>query len=494
MDIAVGFYKRKLLFFLLLVACAVGIYFYSQSQLGEASLEDVGESYYSGFYVLNIDIKENGSAFVNGKKIPGAIKFYPDKTEFKYVAFDAEDASVTQLKAIVNLPKPVQAEQVQQNIYAVHGVSYHQAFMQDEQTLVYYGYNIAPSATFTIVAELPKNLFVIPWYRQIFLSLYNLPGLTWLVISLVLPAATLLLLGWMMISSLRDWRTSRTDEIIVSPPSSLSPAVAGVLLEGNVSARSIAATLISLASRGYINIIQKGDEYIFGKKSLNESTVLGGLKVFEKKLLSKIFVPESIKSSINEVRVRIGHHVFSHKIAEVYLALYEEVTARGFFHENPSRFHNRFKILGLALFFIGILGFVFGIVFFPEPRYLLLVWFGMILSSLLVVKLSPQLPSRTLAGRRETVKWLQFKNYLTSGEKITGQSAQQTLESYLPYAIALGCEDQWAARFIDSFFRLPDWFVTPRQVVLVEDFINSIFPIISYLSQELARSHEPLVD
>ena len=78
------------------------------------------------------------------------------------------------------------------------------------------------------------------------------------------------------------WRPQRT--VVVAryePPRGLSPAIAALLVENGRCERSFAVALISLATKGYVKILQKGDWFTIenlrdtdAQLPLEESTVL----------------------------------------------------------------------------------------------------------------------------------------------------------------------------------------------------------------------------
>ncbi len=493
-----GIYYRKFLFFAgLLLVAAFGFYFYSQ-QISQASVEQITGNALSGNYNSEIQINKNGTVTINNQTFSNLIHPQKDYDEFRYLVVDTPKQYINSLQMTVNLPQSVDKNSIKPVIYAIHGVGYSNYYFKNSQSIVYSAQNIGPYASLTIVAKLPKGVIQFPFWKNIWFYLNNVPLYTWMTISLILPVITLVILFIMFLKTNRFWQAGKTKEIISEPPSDLSPAIAGVLVEGRVSAATIAATLVDLAHRDFINIVNYGKSYTFGKKKIFDAfdnKKAQSLKPFENLLLSKIFTPQSIKSTEADIQVRVGHHVFSRKIAEVYISIYEDVTKRKFFTQNPSTIYLKYRKIGLLLFFISLIGFIFGIFLAPDPKYLLFFWVAAIFSSLIIIKITPQFPMMTPLGLKERSKWLAFKNFLESNSAINYQGENQELfEKYLPYAIAFGSEAQWAKRFLDSPFRNPDWYVSNKPVVIFEDFITGLFPVISYLGDLLAGSKEPVVE
>lgn len=495
-----GIYWRKLFFFLgLFMIMGAGVYFYSQ-QFSQASTNN--EDYYSqeqGFYNAKISISQKGKVTINDKKASGLMHTQKEYDEFRYLAIDAPGKYIDFLRIEVTFPDSISSDEIEPIIYAVHGVGSSNYYFQNAHTLVYQAQNLGPQASFTVVAKFSKNALQLSFWQKMITALNSLPFSIWLIISLLLPILTLIIVFFVFLKTANVWRTNKTKETINLPPEDLSPALVGVLVEGKVSARTVAATLFDLAQRGYINIVNRGNKYEFGNVrtnvDINNPDKAKGLKSFEKILLSKIFMPGSRKSTEDDIQMRIGRHVFSRKVAEAYLAIYEDITRKGYFLKNPSSVHSRFRSLGLLLFFIGILGLIFGIFLTPDPKYLLLLWAAMVFCAWLIIKISPQFPPLTNLGLSARQRWLKFKNYLQEDNPIGYQErVQETFEKYLPYAVAFGCEAEWAARFFDFPFRPPEWYISSKPVVIIEDFITGLFPVISFIGQELTRSKEPIVE
>lgn len=494
---SIGIYGKKVIFFLIVFVIFGLIAYYISRQFSSASINEASYQTKSDQYVIDVEIKKNGKIFINNKQFPRLLFIGKDYDEFRYLAATEEGVYIDNLIINVHLPQPVTEGQIKQNVYAIHGIESYDFYQEDPQTLVYKATSLSPVSTFTVVAKLPKGLINFPLTTQIVYYIGNIPPIIWIIISSVLPLLTLILLFWLFQQKIGDWRAPKPQDEIEQPPSSLSPGEMEILLRGQISSRSIAATFLNMAERDYIYIVQREDGFSFGKKKLYDpvsKTFAPGLTEPEKILASKVFTEESLKSQREDILMRIGRHVFSKKIAKVYIAFYDSVAKKGFFIENPAQFHRKYYIIGLILFFFALLAFIFGIWLAPEPKFLLFFWFMMMISALLIVRMAPQLPLRTDKGKNELAQWLKFKNFLTSKKVITYQEGVQDIfEKYLPYAIVMGCEVEWAKRFLDRPFKVPNWYTSEKPVVVLEDFMASIFPIIGFISSSLVASKEPIV-
>lgn len=496
MPLSFGIYKKQLIFFAAFFVIMGGIFYFLNNQLSSASVNDLAVPAQSGIYNIDIYLDSQGNVSINDQKFNQYLHIGKDISELRYIAADKEGKYLDQLNIYVHLPVAVSSGEVKQQVYAVHGVGSYYSGLQDPTTLIYRASSLSPQSTFTIVAELPNSMFNFSLGRKITALLFNLSPQIWLIISIILPVITLIILLFMFQQTIKDWRRRKPKDMIEQPPSNMKPAEVEVLVEGKVSARSIAATLLDLAERDVIQVISRKDTFTFGKRKPLDLNAMSGDKMqrFEQILLSKIFTKEELKSTIKDIQVRIGQHVFSRKIAEVYVEIYEDISRRGYFLENPSIMHQKYKKIGYVFFFIGIIGFIFGVFWAPDPKFYLIFWAAMIFTSFIIIKMSPQLPIRTQKGQEEVYKWLQFKNFLSDPSPIGYvEGAQEIFEKYLPYAIVLRCESEWSKRFIEHPFRQPDWYFSDKPVIILEDFVNDIFPVIWFISNELSASKEPTV-
>jgi len=266
----------------------------------------------------------------------------------------------------------------------------------------------------------------------------------------------------------------------------LPPAVVGVLLKQKVGPREIAATLIDLSLRNYIFIIDRDRGFAFGKRNF-----AGLLLPFEKILLSKIF-RDSLEISEDQINERFVNHLYSHKMSLFTQEIYSLATRLGYFKEHPARMHRRYQFIGTLLFFFALACFFLTFKYFPTLPYAVFLWVGMMVSSVIVIVIGSKMPIRAVLGRQALSNWLAFKKYLSSPEPLPyDQSNYDKFAEYLPYAVIFHCEAMWARRFAGEEFKVPDWFLTEKQGLGLNDFCLALYPIIGYVGQNLASIREP---
>ena len=493
----ISFYKRKTAVFSVAIIVIVIIYLIWQNfGRPQAAVEYKNLSQFPSSTVsMEVTLQKDGKVLIDGQRKNQVLRFYENYDELRILVFDSPGVFISHFKATVHLPSATEKENTRQIIYAVHGVGSTQTYLPSPKTLVYEAHDISPQATLTIVANLPKGMVEPSFWQKLEIGIRNLSVKAWLLVAIILPGITLILMLFMIIKR-RSAQMMPIRGLLGGPPENIPPAIPGVLIDGTVGAREVAATLIDLARRGFIFIINKGNgNFSFGIRRGGDFEKMPGLAVFEKELLAKIFLPRAFKSTVADVEMRIGRHIFSRKIAKFYLEIYNEATKAGYFVKNPAKVHLIWKYTGVGLFFVSFIGFMLGAILGADPKFGLIFWVGGMASAAVMVKLSPYMPARTEEGNQELREWLEFREYLTDKRPASGVEASQgKFEEFLPYAIVLGAEVDWAKRFMREPFSKPDWYDSAERTVTLNTFAGQLFPLIGYVAENLARSHEPTVE
>ncbi len=483
--ISVGIYWRKFFLFAGLFAVSILSFqsfkaFQADSNTSSVSSVNIG---YDSNYTSQIVIAKDGSITIDGKKAVNKVAVYDAFDELRMPVIDLPANDIALATFVLTLPKN-NAKQVTPEILGIHGVGETSFQIQNDNTIIYQAKNISTYATVSIIAKLPKGTISPPISERL-LELIPKFGTIWLVLGLLLPISTLVLMFFILIKGLKNTKPKRSDVQTEFPPMAIPPGVVGVLYRQKVGPREIAATLIDLALRGDILIIDRSRDYGFAKNKLDQR-LLG----FEKILLSKIF-QNNLYSNKAEVDRRINNHVYSKKISILSLGIYNLATRLGYFKKNPQAIYIKYKVWGFATFALGLAGFALSLYKYPSTLFAF-VWVGMMISALVIAFMSQKIPVRTEQGEEAYTNWLSFKSFLSNTQKIPYTPENQNIfNKYLPYAIVLDCEVEWAKRFSEHNFVVPSWFVTDKDGLDLADFCLSLFPIVSYVSRSFAAIREP---
>lgn len=481
----IGFYKRKFVFFLLIFALAYGtVYLYNSLKIQADEMEPYSTTGSSDL-AINLEVQDDGRVLMDGQDKGLSFKPIGDNDEFRMPIIDKPADYIDNLTIDLKLPKPV-ASKVTRQILAIHGVDSSYTELVDAFTIRYRALNVAPTATVSVVAIMPKGFID----RSIWNTLTSASGQAsfsfWVYLALALPAFTILFMTLFIRYTLRLNKVDDPDRPITSPPMAIPAALVGVLYHQKVTPREIAATLIDLALRKDIYILDRERGFAFGKGRFDQR-LLG----YEKLLLSKIF-HNNISTTQQAVEQKLQSQMYSKKISLVSAGIYAIATRLGYFRENPRKVHAKYWLIGFGGIVVGLLGFFASFFMNIMPTFTAFVWVGMIISSVVIIVMSGYIPIRTEIGKEALANWLAFKKYLVDPKPIEySPTIHQLFEAYLPYAIVLDCEAAWARRFAEHAFMIPDWFVTDKNGLGLEDFCLALFPIVSYVGRSLAAMREP---
>lgn len=515
--ITVGIYKKHLAFWAILgIVFLSGRAFINNQQSFADSTDLIVPSSEGESFQANLQISKDGSVLLNNKKASAKVTSLKNIDQLRVVLLDKTSQSITQSQVLVTLPNDISVTSLKVIPRLVHNFTsdVNIVYPTDHTILATTPY-ISGESTYSLEIDFPKGELNLPLITRLVGELGNYSLLVWLLIGSVLPALTLIVLVFLLQKHYRLRQVRANHESVDSPPTDIPPALVEVLLQGHISSRSIAATLIDLAHRGYLMIGYKDDNFRFGKHKNfalpaqaadpdNITAILQSvarvkdntdIRLFERLILSKIFTSEELIIDREELELRVGHRLFSEKIASAYNEIYKEATKKNFFVEDPAVYHHQFKLIGLSLFFLGFGGFILGAIFFPDPKASLLTWVGMMIASYIIILISPRLPILSDQGLIAFRQWTLFKNYLSNptplfySEKNKGQ-----FENYLPYAIAMGVEKEWSARFREHPVIFPSWFISPQGELSLEEFDRELFPLVSWVSKHLSFARTPIID
>lgn len=299
---------------------------------------------------------------------------------------------------------------------------------------------LAPHEGATVVVGIPKGIVpvlepkeVVPFFStlmgKITLIILGFVAFLWYVAAPVLV--------------IRKWWTSGRDPVPAmgevrawfSPPKTvtlrdLTPAETGTLVDETADVFDIYATLVDLARRGYMKIIEtkKGE---FDLEKQKSPKIDPNIQPFEKELLNAIFKTDDLVS-LNDLDL---YDTFE----TVKRQLYASLVSGGFFPTDPQKIRNLYYVL--AVFAIAT---------------------GNLLLALAAFIFGRNMPRKTLFGAEQAAVGKSLKNFLVSQDRHLAFQAknQMMFEKLLPYAVAFGVEEIWAGRFKGIALKQPDWYVS----------------------------------
>jgi hypothetical protein len=266
-------------------------------------------------------------------------------------------------------------------------------------------------------------------------------------------------------------------------PQKVSPALAGLFGDGKVGEAEIAATIIDLLHKGYLGVLDKNDKIVLVKQKR-----LDRLPKFERTIAEHLLSRGTVAKSELEIEHKINRQLYDPHVSEALRLLYEQAVQEKFFLADPNRLYAWYYLVGLLVFFGGVILLVFLLPSFADRSFLLFYPLGLILSGTTIIFKARDLPLVAAYGYRLMESWLNFREELVHFTP-TRESPDNYLR-YLPYAFALGVEQEWTEAWKDEVFGQPDWFTT-FETPTRKEFLGKLSGVVKALSRDLFALRDP---
>ena len=241
------------------------------------------------------------------------------------------------------------------------------------------------------------------------------------------------------------------------PPDGLRPGQVGTLVDEVAHPLDVTATIIDLAVRGHLQIVEVEQAGFFGGGDWSLRALdkpLDGLHAYEVTLLSSIFAG-SYEVLLSELKGTFARH-----LAQVQSELYDDAVGQGWFVTRPDHIRALWVGIGIAVIVAGVVltglaaAFTsFGLV--PVP---------VVVAGVVLLACAGRMPHRTPKGTGVLRRALGFRTFIEQSEKERARFAERKnlFSEYLPYAIVFGATEKWAKAFAGLDGALPDtggWYV-----------------------------------
>ena len=281
-------------------------------------------------------------------------------------------------------------------------------------------------------------------------------------LPLALPIVVFGLMWYLWYTRGRDPRL-RPITVAYEPPQKLTPAELGTLIDNSPDLRDITATLVDLAVRGFLRIEERQESRLLGLWSssafylhqLKTESEWTDLKPHERVIMSGIFANRSTTVvALSELENRFYAHLDGIKGA-----LFTQLLERGYYAHRPDRVKQVYMAIGIVIaiaspFGAAMLQEHYGIA--SQPGIL-----SGLLSGLIIIGFGRIMPARTIRGTRALEQILGFEEFLTRVESDRFQrviKTPQMFEKFLPFAMALGIEQNWVRAFEGIYMQPPTWY------------------------------------
>ena len=244
------------------------------------------------------------------------------------------------------------------------------------------------------------------------------------------------------------------------PPAGMTPAEAGTLLDDTIHPRDITSTLVDLAVRSYVKIEEVDDKgLVFHHKDyilhlLKPMPQWTDLAPHERVMLENVF------DGGQQTRLSSLKNRFYTALPVIQQDIKSALKKKGMYMLDPES-ANGYSFLGILLIVAP-----FAIAQFTGYKDVfssigLLIGCG-IISAVVWWLFARQMTAKTVKGGRTWVAVLGFQEFMNrvDADRLK-RMPPDTFEKYLPYAMALGVEHQWAQAFTGIVTSPPSWYVGP---------------------------------
>jgi len=249
-----------------------------------------------------------------------------------------------------------------------------------------------------------------------------------------------------------------TTPVELEPPGGLRPGQVGTLIDEAANPLDVTATVVDLASRGFLRIEAIPKHGWFGKPDWKLVHLQDGKdpRRYESLLLTELF------EDGDEVTLSSLRNHFAPRLHKVEEALYSDAMAQGWFVRRPDRVRGLWTGIAVALIVVG--GVVVGVT--AAFTHLGLVPVPLVIGGLLLLALRRRMPSRTAKGTAALRCTLGFRRFIVEPEVERAKFAERKnlFSEYLAYAVVFGATEKWAKAFadLDTEELQPGWYVSTR--------------------------------
>lgn len=236
-------------------------------------------------------------------------------------------------------------------------------------------------------------------------------------------------------------------------PRGMTPALMGAsMTAGTVPDRTVTATIIDLARRGFLKIEFGEKKGLFGKSQTftfvrqNQGENLG-LQDYEQTIFTGLF-KNGDRQSVDDLK----DGKFYATVTNFKSQVAKQVNALKLFDKNPTLVRTAYIAIAAAVVFVG---------FVLSANTL--GSFSAFVAGLIVAVFGWVMPRRTAEGTQVLTDIEGFKWFLSVTEKDrmdfhnAPERTPEQFQELLPYAIVFGVENKWAAQFASMNLPPPDW-------------------------------------
>lgn len=398
---------------------------------------------------LDFDITDETKTWIFEYTVYGGLGYFAGHDELYWNAISSEREAPIK-SSTIRVVLPAETTMIDMKAKMFYGLPGSKTTLSghhilDARTFEFEAKNIESNTDLTIVAGWPKGVIDEPFIKS---SL-------WKIISICLGVVVFLIIFLtVLVLFMRYGRDPHGRGTIIpqyEPPDEIGPLPLAMLVREHVSNRDISAAVIDLARRGYVKIIEERK-----KKILKDKVEFTIKRIKEPKDLNKIeqLLMEGLFEGKEEIELSMLEDRFYKCVPDIKKAVFAEVHKLGYYSRNPLTIRLSYLAVGVLLLGLAIAG----IALSPDFKYLFGGFAG---GGGVLTGFANFMSRRTPQGVFAYEHALGFKDYLHTAERFRiAASTPETFEKFLPHAMVLHVEKEWAERFADIYKQQPDWYVS----------------------------------
>jgi uncharacterized membrane protein len=310
---------------------------------------------------------------------------------------------------------------------------------------------LMPNQGLTVVVGFPKNLLTYPSSFQ---------EVEWFLVDnwpYGIPVLVFAMLFFLWYTRGRDPKEGKDTIVpLYTPPENLTPLEVGTLVDEEVHIKDITSTIVDLAVRGYLQIIETKQKKLLSSdtdyefKKLKSFQGDSTLRPHEKTLLDALFSSAGATCKLADLKNK-----FYKDIPVIEEQIYTKIVQDGYFPTSPDKIRTFYTTIGFFL----LVGPIFLWGFLAEITSIALI-IGIAVSGALFLAFSRIMPAKTKKGVEIYYKILGLKEYINTAEKdrLKFQERENIFEKLLPYAMVLGIAEKWSKTFEGIYKDPPNWY------------------------------------
>jgi len=318
-------------------------------------------------------------------------------------------------------------------------------------------FSVSGTKPLTIVVGWPKGIVAVPAPTQ---QIKDWLADNWIVFWPLIVFAGMFLLWF---KKGRDPKPEGPLVVSYEPPEKATPAELGVLFDERTDAKDITATIIHLAVKGYLNIIESpkknslipSSSYVFELNKLAPQDAT--LTNYEQGIINGLFgVGASVGDQVDVSSLQNSFYA----VANVAKAQMDAAAvARGWFVKSPTAVRAVYMGAGIA-YLVLVAFFLYNALVAAFGTSGPVAAVALFLPGAIILFFGYFMPARTLKGTEAYAQALGFKEYLSKAEKyrLKWDEKVNIFEAYLPYAMIFGVVDKWSKAFEGIDKQPPSWY------------------------------------